>query len=480
MIEERDTELEMNNNLVGNEGEDHHHHHHQSIEVWEVKRERLAIMQEMISAAPKILCRSAGRSSCCIFRVPQTLIDINGLSYQPHIVSIGPYHHGEPQLQMIQEHKWRFLGSLLKRVQNKGLGLEDLLKAVQPLEMRARDCYSQALHISSDEFIEMLVLDGCFIIELFRRLGGIVPFEADDPLINMSWIYSFFLRDLIRLENQIPFFILERLFDLTNTSLIMGMGGREPSQSQSQLMSLPTLTLKFFNNALPRSDEVISRYSSNHQGKHLLDFLRSSFIPPEPGFDEPDVPDTHSHTRLIQCISSLRRAGINLKTSQEDSFLAVKFRRGVIEMPTVALDDFMSSFLLNCVAYEQCHGSCSKHITTYATLLDCLINSARDVEFLSDRCIIENYFGTHTEVARFINNLGKDVSFDIDRCYLSGLFNEVNQYYSSNWHINWASFKYTYFSTPWSFISALAAFVLLVLTILQTLYTILGYGRPPS
>lgn len=457
--------IEMGSNLVGNESEDH-----QSIEVWEVNRDRLAMMQEMISAAPKILCKSAGRSSCCIFRVPQSLIDINGRSYQPHIVSIGPYHHGDPQLQMIQEHKWRFLGSLLKRVQKKGLGLEDLLKAVQPLEMRARDCYSQTIHISSDEFIEMLVLDGCFIIELFRRLGGMVPFEADDPLFNMSWIYSFLLRDLIRLENQIPFFILQRLFDLT---LMEAEGGGEESARPS--LNLATLTLNFFNNALQRSDEVISRYS-NHQGKHLLDFLRSSFIPPGPGFSEPDT-DTYSHIRVIQCISSLRRAGVNLKTSQEDSFLAIKFRRGVIEMPTIALDDFMSSFLLNCVAYEQCNGRCSKHITTYATLLDCLINSSRDVEFLSDRCIIENYFGTHTEVARFINNLGKDVSFDIDRCYLSQLFNEVNQYYNNNWHVNWASFKYTYFSTPWSFISALAAFVLLVLTILQTLYTVLGYVR---
>lgn len=457
----------MSSSLIGNEGEDH-----ESIEAWEVNRDRLATMQAMISSAPKILCRSAGRSSCCIFRVPQTLIDIHGRSYEPHIVSIGPYHHGEARLEMIQEHKWRFLGSLLKRLESKGLGLEDLLKAVQPLEMRARDCYSQEIHMSSDEFIEMLVLDGCFIIELFRRLGGMVPFEADDPLINMSWIYSFFLRDLIRLENQIPFFILQLLFDLT--SLIMQGGSSASSQ-----LSLPTLTLKFFNNVLPRSDEVISRYSHNHGGKHLLDFLRSSFIPTGPGFDEPDA-DTYSHTRVIQCISSLRRAGINLKTSHEDSFLAVKFRRGVIEMPTVALDDFMSSFLLNCVAYEQCHGSCSKHITTYATLLDCLINSAKDVEFLSDRCIIDNYLGTDTEVARFINNLGKDVSFDIDRCYLSHLFNEVNQYYNNNWHVYWASFRYTYFSTPWSFISALAAFLLLVLTVLQTLYTILSYVRTPA
>lgn len=443
--------------------EEEAHEDHQSIQIWQVNRERLALMQEKISISPKILSKSAGRSSCSIFRVPQSLIDINGSSYRPHIVSIGPYHHGETQLEMIQEHKWRFLSSLLKRMQNKGLGLEDFLKAVQPFEIKARDCYSQVIKFNSDEFIEMLVLDGCFIIELFRKFGGIVPFEADDPLINMSWIYPFFLRDLIRLENQIPFFILQSLFELTLL----------PSGEADSGPSLATLTLNFFNNALQRPNEVIAKYS-NHQGKHLLDFLRSSFIPP--GHHEPK--NTYPQTRVIRCISNLRRAGISLRPGKEDSFLAIKFRWGVIEMPRITLDDFMSSFLINCVAYEQCHGACSKHMTTYATLLDCLINTAKDVQFLSDRGIIENYYGTDAEIARFINNLGKDVSFDIDSCYLAKLFNEVNEHYNSNWHVTWASFKYTYFNTPWSFISALAAFILLVLTILQTLYTILSYVHP--
>ncbi|KAL0426512.1 UNVERIFIED_CONTAM: hypothetical protein Slati_2826000 [Sesamum latifolium] len=75
--------------------------------------------------------------------------------------------------------------------------------------------------------------------------------------------------------------------------------------------------------------------------------------------------------------------------------------------------------------------------------------------------------------------MGKDVSFDIDMCYLSELFNEVNHYYRNHWHVHWASFKYTYFNTPWSFISALAAFVLLVLTVAQTLFTVIAYVRPP-
>lgn len=422
-------------------------------------------MQQKIADTPRILSRSAGKSSCCIFKVPQSLIDINGRCYQPHIVSVGPFHHGDPRLRMIEEHKWRFLGTLLKRTQQaaKGLSLEDFLRAAQPLEAEARECYSATIHFSGDEFIEMLVLDGCFVIELFRKFGGVVPFEADDPLLSMSWVYSFFLRDLIRLENQIPFFVLQCLFDLTR------MPGEESGPS------LSNLTLKFFNNALQRSDEFVNKFQ-NPTPKHLLDLLRTSFIPD--GYEEP-TQSKYTNTHVIQCISKLRRAGIRLKPGSEESFLVIKFSRGVMEMPTITIDDFMSSFLLNCVAYEQCHRDCSKHMTTYATLLDCLINTAKDVEYLCDRNIIENYFGADAEVARFINNMGKDVSFDIDMCYLSELFNEVNHYYRNHWHVHWASFKYTYFNTPWSFISALAAFVLLALTVAQTLFTIIAYVRPP-
>ncbi|CAI9097804.1 OLC1v1034301C1 [Oldenlandia corymbosa var. corymbosa] len=447
----------MDSNLTADE--DHPDH---AIQIWEVNQDRLALMQKKISAAPGILSKSAGRSSCCIFRVPKSLNDINGEHYQPRIVSIGPYHHGNPQLAMIEEHKWRFLGILSKRTENKGLKLEDYLKAVQPLEAEARERYAEGFQFNKDEFIEMLVLDGCFIIELFRKFEGVVKYEPDDPLFSMSWVLSFLLRDLIRLENQIPFFILRRLFELTQM----------PDEESGP--SLGRLTLNFFNNALERPEESLDQYS-NIDGKHILDFLRSSFIPPE--HKEPK-PGKFSNVHVIQCISDLRRAGIDLKPGKQDSFLAVQFRHGVIEMPTIALDDFMSSFLLNCVAYEQCHGSSSKHMTTYVTLLDCLINTARDIQFLCDRNIIENYFGTDAEIARFVNNMGKDVSLDNDMCYLSGLFNEVNQYYRSNWHVTLASFKNTYFKTPWSFISAVAAFVLLVLTVLQTLYTILSYVNP--
>ncbi|KAJ8899566.1 hypothetical protein K2173_018540 [Erythroxylum novogranatense] len=427
------------------------------IEIWEVNKDRLDLMKQKISEPPKLLTKAAGKNSCCIFRVPQSFIDINGKSYQPHIVSIGPFHRGEEHLKMIEEHKWRYLGSVLSRIQNMGLKLEDLLKAVKPLEMKARECYSETIHLETDDFVEMMVLDGCFIIELFRKVAHMVQFEEDDPIVTMSWIIPFFYRDFLRIENQVPYFILECLYDLT---IVPGL---------EHCPTLSWLALNFFNYVTQRPDEIIANLN-DLKGRHLLDLVRSSFIQ----FQISQSRDLHMPSNIIHCVSKLRRAGIKMKPAKADSFLVVNFRHGVIEMPTITIDEFMSSFLLNCVAYEQCHNGSSNHFTTYATLLDCLVNTYKDVEYLSDNNIVENYFGTDAEVARLLNNLGKEVAFDIERCYLAQLFNDVHSYYKNSWHVTWAGFKYTYFDTPWSFISAFAAFILLVLTVAQTAYTIYG------
>ncbi|XP_059463595.1 UPF0481 protein At3g47200-like [Corylus avellana] len=444
------------------------------VTIWEVDKERLAQMEKRISeTTPQLLRIAAGRSGCCIFRVPHNLIDINGEWYQPRIVSIGPYHRGQPNLQMMEEHKWRYLRSLLSRTKEaKGITLEDYLKSIHPLEKDARECYSETIHLGTDEFLETMVLDGCFILELFRKVDNtnlfdpedpLVTnlFDPEDPLVTMSWILPFFYRDFLRLENQIPFFVLERLFEISKT----------PDEESGPSLSL--LAMRFFNNSMERPDEVIES-CNNLKGLHLLDLVRSSFIP-QGEKSPPHKVDTPTH--IIHCVSKLRSSGIKLNQAKkaEESFLVVKFRRGVIEMPSITIDDFMSSLLLNCVAFEQCHSSSSMHFTTYTTFLDCLVNTARDVEYLCDRNIIENYFGNDAEVARLINNMGKDVAFDTNLSYLSQLFNDVHQYYRNSWHVQWASFKYTYFDTPWSFISAMAALVLLVLAFLQTFFTIEPY-----
>ncbi|KAK7284899.1 hypothetical protein RJT34_19653 [Clitoria ternatea] len=464
---------------------------HQIIDMCEVDKEMLASMELKISQNPKLLSKVAGNKSCSIFRVPQGLAEVNGKAYQPRIVSIGPYHRGQPRLNMIEEHKWRYLGSLLSRTQHKGLTLEDLVKSITPLESQARDCYSETINLQSHEFIEMMVLDGCFIIELFRRVAKLVPSEPNDPLVTMEWILPFFYRDFLKLENQIPFFILHRLFEVSTLpgenstpkalstialeffSYSLALQRPEPrSQTTTSFCDSPNNNVKFFQDGgwSIEPDKVMA-----NEKKHLLDLVRSCFT--EEKTDPRNRVPTPTH--VIHCVSKLRRSGIKIRPGKEgENFLHVTFGHGVIHMPSITMDDFMSSFLLNCVAFEQCYRSCSKHFTTYVTLLDCLINTYRDVEYLCEKNIIENHFGTEGEVAHFINNAGKDVAVDMDLCYLSQLFNDVHKYYRNIGHVQWASFKYTYFDTPWSFISALAALVLLLLTVSQTYFAAYQYFVP--
>ncbi|GMH26327.1 hypothetical protein Nepgr_028170 [Nepenthes gracilis] len=192
--------------------------HHEAVEVCQLDRRCLDSLQQKLSTPPSLLSQSAGRVTCSIFRVlglvtplvPQTFVDLNGQAlYHPHIVSIGPFHQGKPHLQIIQERKYQYLAQLLSRT---NLTLEYLFNSIQHLQMKARESYSETILLDAHEFVELMVVDGCFVLELFRKVAKLVRFANDDPIASMSWIFSFLLRDLLRLENQLPFFVLQRLF----------------------------------------------------------------------------------------------------------------------------------------------------------------------------------------------------------------------------------------------------------------------------
>ncbi|KAJ4832169.1 hypothetical protein Tsubulata_008984 [Turnera subulata] len=430
--------------------------HHHIVNISQVDQTWLDTVEEKTKKAPNLLKTYAGKESCCIFRVPQSLVEINEAAYQPHVASIGPYHHGKQHLKMIEEHKWRFLGAVLARTRQHGVGLDQFFEIIAQQEEKIRESYSETIEYTRHELIEMMVLDGCFIIELFCIVGRVVQTDPDDPIFNMSWIFYFLIRDLLRLENQIPFFVLESLFELSILSSRKG-----------NVQSLSELALEFFDYALQRPPEVLNCYTKL-SGKHLLDLFRLTLIPPYQ-----EVPRKSSpFLRLIPSANKLRKAGIRFNPRQAHSFLDIKFSDGVLEIPTLTIDDFTSSILLNCVAFEQCYNHCSKHFTSYVTFMVCLVNTPVDAGFLCDRKVLENYFGPDEQVAQFFNNLGKDVPSDIERSYLAEVFEDVNEYYSNNWHVRWAGFKHTYFDTPWSFMSALAAVVLLLLTMVQAYFAV--------
>jgi hypothetical protein len=61
----------------------------------------------------------------------------------------------------------------------------------------------------------MMVVDGCFVIELVWELLNLPTRDPDDPIFKMDWILHYVMRDLLKLENQIPYFVLEKLFEIS-------------------------------------------------------------------------------------------------------------------------------------------------------------------------------------------------------------------------------------------------------------------------
>lgn len=174
----------------------------------------------------------------CIYRIPQCLRENDDKAYIPQTVSLGPYHHGKKRLRSMDRHKWRALHYVLKRTNQK---IELYLEAVKDLEEKARNCYEGPICLNSNEFVEMMVLDSCFVLELFcGAAGGFtrLGYSRNDPIFAMRGTMHSIQRDMIMLENQIPLFILDRLY---------GIQSGNPDQNGV----VSRLALSFFDPLMP-------------------------------------------------------------------------------------------------------------------------------------------------------------------------------------------------------------------------------------
>ena len=139
---------------------------------------------------------------CTMFRAPTTMRRVNEHAYDPVLVSIGPFHYKKALLQGMEEHKLQFLFGLMRyqSKEEKEHRFQRLAEAMKRLEGRARWCYSEVFDdISTDDFVRMMVIDGCFILELFRyyqRSEKVTtnPFHLFHLLF---FFYHFFFNNLI-------------------------------------------------------------------------------------------------------------------------------------------------------------------------------------------------------------------------------------------------------------------------------------------
>ncbi|KAI3900302.1 hypothetical protein MKW92_010682 [Papaver armeniacum] len=406
--------------------------------------------------------------------------------------------------------------------------VEECVSSIKEIETKIRECYSEPVDIDSTEFVEMMVIDGLFIIGmLIRSMSG--SFVADDPLDGNDWLLLKVDEDLLLLENQIPLFVLQCL-----SNIIFRVGESRPVPLQKIILNV---FMGNFPHMLPAEGMNLheARLNQGEQAKHILDFLNMLIQPPaytdsaiyksssslssscsSSGKkvkiltklkDNMVVKFTSSLSFFIQTqfkklkrvfiadkerenlldsswdfipsATELSRAGVRFKKgSAEGNFLDIKFNSiGILEIPPLYVYDGTDQLFRNLIACEQIYGG-RYSMSSYVTFMDFLINSADDVKLLRKQGIVTNYLGCDQDVSEMFNKFCVGISDGGD--YYSTHIKGINKFYKKRRHIWKATLKREYFSNPWAIVSVLAAILLITLTIISTVFGMLSFLIPKS
>ncbi|XP_020982600.2 UPF0481 protein At3g47200-like [Arachis duranensis] len=320
--------------------------------------------------------------------------------------------------------------------------LESFVSCVQELEPTVRACYSDNIKLTEEEHVMVILVDCCFILEFLLKS-----------------YHGWRRRDLLLLENQVPFFVLEKLYNLA-------------------LDSPPLLTLAFryivpYSIILP--DSIISgdvlRLLSNDSGiAHFIDLSRK-FLLTSSGFSgclrEAEFPHIYSATELSE-------AGVKFKVKKNSQcMLDLELSGHNFRVPSIRVTAFTEAILRNLIAFEQCHCMKESYLADYIVALDFLINTEKDVDLLIKKGIIENWLGDSNAVAEMFNGLGlRVINPDFNVQYIR-IFKELNAFCGHPCNKKVATLRRDYCNTPWKTVASIAGIFLLVLTVIQTVFSIL-------
>ncbi|RLM69963.1 UPF0481 protein [Panicum miliaceum] len=385
-------------------------------------------MEELLPGTD-LLAEKARWSKPSIYRVPEwikRMMTDHSSVYLPWLVSLGPFHHGEPHLLPMEEHKRRAMLHLVKR-SGKPLGdfvvaieevADELLDAYQVLDEKWRDESSRA------RFVEMMVMDGCFLLELMKNHGGSQAakppecsvkedksprtaavslssaavkddpwgdYAPNDPIYSAHAnhiLWPAIRSDVIAMENQLPLLILQRLLAVER--------GTTPEPAEINRMVV--------NYLYYCSSEGTP---TGKLGLHPLDILHRSLCAPQPDAQHQGGDSASFEEDCMPSAKELREARVLFKNSNAHLIDAINFRNGVLRMPEFKAYGDTKNLFLNLFAFEQLHPDTGYEVLSYMFFMVGLIESERDVALLRSRGIMRNMLSSDKELVEIFNILGR-------------------------------------------------------------------------
>lgn len=159
------------------------------------------------------LCTGRRRS---IIKVPPYIKSSNPDAYIPHVVSIGPYHHGTDHLMPMEAYKRKCVASFMQQSRCNSQRCCNRLWEETPRLMEYYEFLGDKWRQNEDSFFELMLIDGCFLLECFHWANRRPVNNFPSPLNNLlrGTRIATIRRDMMLIENQLPIQVLKILLEL--------------------------------------------------------------------------------------------------------------------------------------------------------------------------------------------------------------------------------------------------------------------------
>ncbi|KAL4655087.1 hypothetical protein ACB092_01G425600 [Castanea dentata] len=431
--------------------------------------------------------RSDSSTKPCIYMVPGHLRKVNAKAYTPTLISIGPYHHRDSRFKTMEKLKLRYVKRFRDREESKDSDLlKKLLTTIDEKKEDIRSCYSDSFSFADDYFVKMILVDAIFILELFLSrfsktdlsMSSLENHDSTNPIEAEPWMLSVVTLDLVLLENQLPFSIIKVLYD--------------KYFSTKQETPLIQLIFEFFKDF---NVQNVKHEDFEVEIKHFTDLLRTFYLhapptsskskrcncfnwitgePANKSITSNERPPRKKVRKLLYSATQLHEAGVKGELSNSKCLLDLDFdnTNGVLKIPGLELNDSAEARIRNVMAYEQFDLGEKTFITDYLIILDFLINTPKDMDLLCDNEIVVNYLGDDKVATSVVNRLNTNVSWlGIDSKYRD-ICVDLNRFGKNPRHRWIAILRHEYFNTPWRGTATIAATILLLLTLIQSVCSI--------
>ncbi|XP_052210940.1 UPF0481 protein At3g47200-like isoform X1 [Diospyros lotus] len=394
-----------------------------------------------------------------IYKVPPFISKINEIAYKPQLVSFGPYHYGDPQLAWMEAHKRR---AYLRFIDRSGRNAEEVYNIIAEMAQHLKDSYDSLdskWKYNTNGFVQLMILDGCFMLELIHVYKYKNYYSNDDPVFSRHgkfYVMQFIKADILMLENQLPMSLLLKLKDILNDS-----------EHDIEALNKDILWLLSYN---------ISNHPKMGECLHVLHLYRKSLLHIDnehenaaPRFADRGEEKNDEVSHNFYCIATkLYLAGVRFEKSRSNSLRDITFDDGILKIPNFIVDRYSKSMFLNLMAFECCYILAGNDITSFVAFMDHIIDDEHDIKLLTSGEIITNFIGTDKKAANLFNTMSKDLVMEMNN-NLCQVYNNLISYCNKPWPKHRANVVLTYFREPLSIISI----CLFYLSVVQTIFTII-------